>query len=67
MFLVAVFCFFLFFLKVSKSLVESFNVSRLLANRVPSCKGMLHLRCGGQSRGGARGAKLRPKGSKKNF
>ena len=55
MFLVAVFCFFLFFLKVSKSLVESFNVSRLLANRVPSCKGMLHLRCRGGSRGGARG------------
>ena len=55
MFLVAVFCFFLFFLKVSKSLVESFNVSRLLANRVPSCKGMLHLRCGGGFRGGARG------------
>ena len=41
---------------MSKLLVGSFNVSRLLANHVPSCKGMLHLPCSGGSRGEARGA-----------
>ena len=49
-------CFFCFVSKVSKLLVGSFNVSRLLANHVPSCKGMLHLPCSGGSRGEARGA-----------
>ena len=37
MFSVAVFCFFLVFSKVLKSLVESFNVSRLLATHIQSC------------------------------